>query len=80
MEVIGCYEINIVMVVFEKQFFVCIINLIQIRQFVCVSNQFVKMDKFDFQVIVEFGVKMQFELILFKSKNFQLIKDLILCR
>lgn len=77
MEATGRYETDIATAAFEKQLPVCIINPIQIRQFARASNQLAKTDKLDSQVIAEFGAKMQPEPTLFKSKNLQLIKDLI---
>ena len=77
MEATGRYETDIATAAFEKQLPVCIINPIQIRQFARASNQLAKTDKLDSQVIAEFGARMQPEPTLFKSKNLQLIKDLI---
>lgn len=80
MEATGRYEMAFATAAFEKQLPVAIVRPLLIRQFARAADQQAKTDKIDAQIIARFGAVMEPRLTVQKSKNLQLIKDLVVRR
>lgn len=80
MEATGRYEMALASAAFEKGFPVCIVRPILIRQFAKAADQQAKTDRIDAQIIARFGAVMAPRETVEKSKNLQLIKDLVVRR
>lgn len=77
LEATGRYEMAFALAAFEKQLPVCIVRPTLVRQFAKAADQHAKTDKLDSQIIARFGAVMKPRLTQQKSKNLQLIKDLV---
>ena len=80
MEATGRYEMAFALAANEKGLPVCIVRPALIRQFARAADQLAKTDKIDAQIIARFASVMEPRLTPNKSKNLQLIKDLVVRR
>lgn len=80
MEATGRYEMAFATAAFDKGLPVAIVRPVLIRQFARAADQLAKTDKLDAQIIARFGAVMNPRLTTQKSKNLQLIKDLVVRR
>ncbi len=80
MEATGRYEMAFALAANEKGLPVCIVRPVLIRQFARAADQLAKTDKIDAQIIARFASVMEPRLTPNKSKNLQLIKDLVVRR
>ena len=79
-EATGRYEMPFVSAAFEKGLPVAIVRPLLIRQFARAADQLAKTDKLDAKIIARFAAVMQPRITPKKSKNLQLIKDLVVRR
>ena len=79
-EATGRYEMAFALAAFEKELPVSIVRPLLVRQFARAADQLAKTDKIDAQIIARFGAVMEPRRTLQKSKNLQLIKDLVVRR
>ena len=77
MEATGRYEMRFALAAFERHLPVCIVRPVLIRQFARAADQQAKTDKLDAMIIARYAAVMQPRLTIQKSKNLQLIKDLV---
>ena len=80
MEATGRYEMDFATAAFEKGFPVCIVRPVLIRQFARAADQRAKTDRLDAQFIARFGAVMTPRETAQKTRNLQLIKDLVVRR
>ena len=80
MEATGRYEMAFASAAFDKGFPVCIVRPVLIRQFARAADQLAKTDRIDAQIIARFGAVMTPRETVQKSKNLQLIKDMVVRR
>lgn len=80
MEATGRYEMAFALAANERSLPVCIVRPILIRQFARAADQLAKTDKIDAQIIARFASVLEPRLTPNKSKNLQLIKDLVVRR
>jgi len=77
MEATGRYEMAFASMAFEMGMPVAIVRPILVRQFAKAADQLAKTDKLDAKIIARFSAIMQPRLTTQRSKNLQLIKDLV---
>lgn len=77
LEATGRYEMEFATAAFEQALPVCIVRPLLVRQFARAADQLAKTDKIDAYIIARFGAVMHPRLSHQKSKNLQLIKDLV---
>lgn len=79
-EATGRYEMTFVSAAFEKGLPVAIVRPVLVRQFARAADQLAKTDKLDAKIIARFAAVMNPRVTPQKSKNLQLIKDLVVRR
>lgn len=77
MEATGRYEMAFASMAFEMGMPVAIVRPILVRQFAKAADQLAKTDKIDAKIIARFSAVMEPRLTAQRSKNLQLIKDLV---
>ena len=79
-EATGRHEMLFASMAFEKSLPVAIVRPTLVRQFARAADQQAKTDKLDARIIARFAAVMKPRLTLKKSKNLQLIRDLVIRR
>ncbi|MDO3380814.1 IS110 family transposase [Gilvimarinus algae] len=77
MEATGRYEMGLASAAFEVGLPVAIVRPVLVRQFARAADQLAKTDKIDAAIIARFAAVMKPRLTQQRSKNLQLIKDLV---
>lgn len=79
-EATGRYEMNLVIAASERAMPIAVVRPMLVRQFARAASQQAKTDKIDAKIIAQFAAVMKPRITAMKSKNLQLIKDLVVRR